>query len=155
MVRSRGASLTDSQMSSVDGSGNQTRPASLANQKGSSVLSKMPAYKLKEQDASSLAEIAMSLASEVDEYLTSTDWTNRRTASMRDDERIGTPVKVKPKSPKSPRSPRSPKKSRTKSPTGPERLPLSVARQVCGVILLLEIVMYLKPSQSCQDVNAI
>ena len=79
----------------------------------------MPAYKLREKDANSLAEIAMSLASENHDYLASTDkigCINRRLASYREEERIGTPVKIK--------------KSKAKSPTRVEKQPLSIARQV-------------------------
>ena len=97
----------------------------------------MPAYKLKEQDASSLAEIAMSLASEMDEYLASTDQaglTNRRVASVRDEERIGTPVKVK--------------KSKAKSPIRAEKQPLTIPRQVRTHFLLGEGV-YTAAGQLC------
>ena len=117
--RGRIASLTDPQVSSVNVAGNQARHFPPANHNGSSTAARMPAFKLKEQDATSLAEIAMSLASEMDEYLASTDQgglTNRRVASVRDEERIGTPVKVE--------------KSKAKSPTRAEKQPLTTPRQV-------------------------
>ena len=107
---------------SVNVAGNQARHFPPANHNGSSTAARMPAFKLKEQDATSLAEIAMSLASEMDEYLASTDQgglTNRRVASVRDEERIGTPVKVK--------------KSKAKSPTRAEKQPLTIPRQVAYI----------------------
>ena len=113
------SSLTDPQIVNI---GNHGRPSPKPNQNGTSVANKIPAYKLKEQDASSLVEIALSLVSDVDGYLDSIDQTgltNRRMATIKDEERIGTPVKLK-----------SPKKSKTKSPTSAEKQPLTVPRQV-------------------------
>ena len=118
--RGRVASLTDPQIVNI--TNNQARPSPLTNQNVTSLANKILTYKRKEQDASSLAEMARSLVSDVDDYLASIDHsgvTNRRIASIKDDERIGTPVKVK-----------SPKKGRTKSPTSAEKQPLSVPRQV-------------------------
>ena len=128
IARARMSSLTCPQLDSFNVPGNQARPSPLASQNGTSVTNMMPADKLKEQDDSSLAEMAVSLATEVDKYLDSTDirsLTIRRMASIRDDEQIGTPVKVK-----------SPKKCKTKSQGSAEKQPLSSARQVLFTIII-------------------
>ncbi len=80
------------------------------------VAPRLPPYKLREQDTTSLAEIALSLANEQEEFLASVDSRSLALLSGRLEEQIGTPVKAK--------------KSRGKSPTGGEKQPLTLPKAV-------------------------